>query len=158
MVQRVPITVEGHKKLKAQLRHILEVDRPQNVRDIEIARSHGDLSENAEYHAAKEKQGILDAQKKNLEDRIGRAEIIDPASLSGERVVFGATVHLEDVDNDAEIVYQIVGDDEADPSQGRISISSPVSRALIGKEIGDEARVKTPGGIRCYEIMDVEFK
>ncbi len=158
MVQRVPITVEGHKKLKAQLRHILEVDRPQNVRDIEIARSHGDLSENAEYHAAKEKQGILDAQKKNLEDRIGRAEIIDPASLSGERVVFGATVHLEDMDNDAEIVYQIVGDDEADPSQGRISISSPVSRALIGKEIGDEARVKTPGGIRCYEIMDVEFK
>jgi len=158
MVQRVPITVEGYQKLKAQLRHILEVDRPQNVRDIEIARSHGDLSENAEYHAAKDRQGLLDAQKKNLEDRIGRAEVIDPATLSGERVVFGATVHLEDMDNDAEIVYQIVGDDEADPTQGRISISSPVSRALIGKEIGDEARVKTPGGIRVYEIMGVEFK
>ena len=158
MVQRVPITVEGYRKLKAQLRHILEIDRPQNVRDIEIARSHGDLSENAEYHSAKDRQGLLDAQKKNLEDKIGRAEVIDPATLSGERVVFGATVRLEDMDNDAEIVYQIVGDDEADPALGRISISSPVSRALIGKEIGDEARVKTPGGIRVYEIMDVEFK
>ena len=158
MVQRVPITVQGYQQLKAQLRHILEVERPQNVRDIEIARSHGDLSENAEYHAAKDRQGLIDALKKNLEDKIGRAEVIDPATLSGERVVFGATVHLEDMDNDAEVVYQIVGDDEADPAQGRISLSSPVSRALIGKEIGDEARVNTPGGIRCYEIMDVEFK
>ena len=158
MVQRVPITVQGYQQLKAQLRHILEVERPQNVRDIEIARSHGDLSENAEYHAAKDRQGLIDALKKNLEDKIGRAEVIDPATLSGERVVFGATVHLEDMDNDAEVVYQIVGDDEADPAQGRISLSSPVARALIGKEIGDEARVNTPGGIRCYEIMDVEFK
>jgi transcription elongation factor GreA len=158
VVQRLPITEEGFRKLKEQLRHIKEVDRPQNVRDLEVARSHGDLSENAEYHAAKERQGMLDAQMKLLEDKISRAEVIDPASLSGERVVFGATVHLEDMDNDATVVYQIVGDDEADPARGRISLSSPVARALIGKSTGDEVRVRTPGGVRIYEIVDVEFK
>ncbi|MBM4371667.1 MAG: transcription elongation factor GreA [Deltaproteobacteria bacterium] len=158
MVQRVPITAEGFRKLREQLRHIKEVERPQNVRDIEVARSHGDLSENAEYHAAKERQGFLDAQMKILEDKVGRAEVIDPSTLSGERVVFGATVHLEDMDNDATVIYQIVGDDEADPAQGRISLSSPVSRALIGKSVGEEVRVRTPGGVRIYEIIDVEFK
>ena len=158
MVQRVPMTVEGHKKMKAQLRHLKEVERPQNVRDIEVARSHGDLSENAEYHAAKERQAMLDAQMKNLESKISFAEVIDPKSLSGERVVFGATVTLENLDNDEEVVYQIVGDDEAEPNEGRISLSSPVARALIGKSIGDEVMVKAPGGARGYEVMDVKFK
>ncbi len=158
MVQRVPMTVEGHQKLKAQLRHLKKVERPQNVRDIEVARSHGDLSENAEYHAAKERQAMLDAQMKNLESKISFAEVIDPKSLSGERVVFGATVTLENLDNDEEVIYQIVGDDEAEPNEGRISLSSPVARALIGKSIGDEVMVKAPGGARGYEIMDVEFK
>ena len=158
MVQRVPMTVDGYRKMKAQLRHLREVERPQNVRDIEVARSHGDLSENAEYHAAKERQAMLDAQMKQLESKIGLAEVIDPTSLSGERVVFGATVTLENLDNDEEVVYQIVGDDEAEPNEGRISLSSPVARALIGKEIGDEVLVQTPGGARGYEIMGVEFK
>jgi transcription elongation factor GreA len=158
MVQRLPMTKEGYENLKAQLRQIKEVERPQNVRDIEIARSHGDLSENAEYHAAKERQAMLDAQKKQLEAKISLAEVIDPASLSGDRVVFGATVTLENLDSDEEVIYQIVGDDEADPKKGRISLSSPLARALIGKSIGDEVLVKAPGGDRGYEIMGVEFK
>jgi len=158
MVERVPMTVDGFRLLKEQLRLLKEVERPKNVRDIEEARSHGDLSENAEYHAAKERQGQLDAQIKMCEDRVGRAEVIDPTKLSGDRVVFGATVHLEDVDNDATVVYQIVGEEEADPRQGRISFSSPVARALIGKRIGDTAIVVTPGGRREYEVTDVEFK
>ncbi len=158
MVQRLPMTKEGYENLKAQLRQIKEVERPQNVRDIEIARSHGDLSENAEYHAAKERQAMLDAQKKQLEAKISLAEVIDPASLSGDRVVFGATVTLENLDSDEEVIYQIVGDDEADPKKGRISLSSPLARALIGKSIGDEVLVKAPGGDRGYEIMGVELK
>ena len=158
MVQRLPMTKEGFQNLKDQLRQIKEVERPQNVRDIEIARSHGDLSENAEYHAAKERQAMLDAQMKQLAGKISLAEVIDPATLSGERVVFGATVTLESLDNDEEVVYQIVGDAEAEPNEGRISLSSPLARALIGKSIGDEVMVKAPGGNRGYEIMDVEFK
>jgi transcription elongation factor GreA len=158
MVQRLPMTKEGFQNLKDQLRQIKEVERPQNVRDIEIARSHGDLSENAEYHAAKERQAMLDAQMKQLAGKISLAEVIDPATLSGERVVFGATVTLESLDNDEEVVYQIVGDDEAEPNEGRISLSSPLARALIGKSIGDEVLVKAPGGARGYEIMDVVFK
>lgn len=158
MVQRLPMTKEGFESLKVQLRQIKEVERPQNVRDIEIARSHGDLSENAEYHAAKERQAMLDAQMKQLEGKISRAEVINPASLSGERVVFGATVTLENLESDEEVIYQIVGDDEAEPNEGRISLSSPLARALIGKSIGDEVLVKAPGGDRGYEIMDVEFK
>jgi len=152
------MTVEGFKSMREQLRRLKEVERPQNVRDIEVARSHGDLSENAEYHAAKERQAMLDAQMKALEAKIGRAEVIDPATLSGERVVFGATVRLENLDSDEEVVYQIVGDDEAEPNEGRISLSSPVARALIGKEPGDEVQVRAPGGVRSYEIIDVEYK
>jgi transcription elongation factor GreA len=158
MVQRLPMTSDGFEKLKVQLRRIREVERPQNVRDIEIARSHGDLSENAEYHAAKERQAMLDAQMKNLQAKINLAEVIDPASLSGERVVFGATVTLESLENDEEVIYQIVGDDEAEPNEGRISLSSPLARALIGKEVSDEVLVRAPGGARGYEIMDVVFK
>ncbi|MFH1529358.1 MAG: transcription elongation factor GreA [Pseudomonadota bacterium] len=158
MVQRLPMTNEGFQKLKVQLRRIREVERPQNVRDIEIARSHGDLSENAEYHAAKERQAMLDAQMKQLESKISLAQVIDPASLSGERVVFGATVTLENLESDEEVVYQIVGDDEAEPNEGRISLSSPLARALIGKTVGDEVMVHAPGGDRGYEIMGVVFK
>jgi len=158
MVQRLPMTKEGFQNLKEQLRQIKEVERPQNVRDIEIARSHGDLSENAEYHAAKERQAMLDAQMKQLAAKISLAEVIDPATLSGERVVFGATVTIESLDTDEEVIYQIVGDDEAEPNEGRISLSSPLARALIGKSIGDEVLVKAPGGARGWEIMDVEFK
>ncbi len=158
MVQRLPMTKEGFQNLKDQLRQIKEVERPQNVRDIEIARSHGDLSENAEYHAAKERQAMLDAQMKQLASKISLAEVIDPTTLSGERVVFGATVTIESLDTDEEVIYQIVGDDEAEPNEGRISLSSPLARALIGKSIGDEVLVKAPGGARGYEIMDVEFK
>jgi len=152
------MTVEGFENMKKELRRLKEVERPRNVRDIEIARSHGDLSENAEYHAAKERQAMLDAQMKSLEAKIGRAEVIDPSTLSGDRVVFGATVRLENLDSDEEVVYQIVGDDEAEPNEGRISLSSPVARALIGRETGDEVQVRAPGGMRSYEIMNVEFK
>jgi len=157
MSDRVPVTKDGFEELKRRLRQIKEVERPNNVKDIEVARAHGDLSENAEYHAAKERQAFLDGQMKLLESKIGRAEVIDPTKLSGERVVFGATVHLEDVDNDHEVTYQIVGEDEANPSKGKISFSSPVARALIGKSISDEVLVKTPGGVREYDIVDVEF-
>ncbi len=157
MTQRFPMTPAGLANLRAELKHIREVDRPENVRDIEEARAHGDLSENAEYHAAKERQGMLDARMKELEAKISLAEVIDPNSLSGDRVVFGATVTLMDLDSEDESVYTIVGDDEADAKHGRISISSPLARALIGREVGDEIRFKAPGGMREYELSDVVF-
>ena len=144
-------------KLRARLRQIMEVDRPQNVRDIEEARAHGDLSENAEYHAAKERQGFLDAEKRDLEDKIGRARVIDPSTLSGERVVFGATVTLLNLDTDVEVTYQIVGVDEADIKQGTISYESPLARAILRKEVGDDVTFQAPGGAREYEVMDVRF-
>jgi transcription elongation factor GreA len=133
------------------------VERPQNVQDIEEARAHGDLSENAEYHAAKERQGYLDARLKELEAKISLAEVIDPNTLSGDRVLFGATVTLMDLDTEEESVYTIVGDDEADAKNGRISISSPLARALIGREVGDEIKFRAPGGLREYELEDVVF-
>jgi transcription elongation factor GreA len=152
------MTLHGFRKLKEQLRQLKEVERGKNVREIEEARAHGDLSENAEYHAAKERQGMLDAQIRDLEDKVGRAEVIDPSTLSGDRVVFGATVLLEDMDNEVEVRYQIVGVDEANPVEGRISISSPLGKALIGKRVADTVVVKTPGGNREYEITSVVFE
>ena len=143
--------------MQAELKQLKEVDRPQNSRDIEEARGHGDLSENAEYHAAKEQQAFIAGNIRILEDRLARVEVIDPTKLSGSRVVFAATVTLFDLDKEEEVKYQIVGENEADLAEGKISIGSPVARALIGKEIGDEAIVRAPGGDREYEVVDVEF-
>lgn len=157
MSQRVPMTPSGLQQLRDELKQILAVERPQNVRDIEEARAHGDLSENAEYHAAKERQGYLDARMKELKTKISLAEVIDPSRLSGDRVVFGATVTLMDLESEEEITYMIVGDDEADAKNRHISISSPLARALIGKEVGDEIRFHAPGGLREFELEDVRF-
>ncbi len=157
MVQRIPITPAGREKLRLELKHIREVDRPQNVEDIETARAHGDLKENAEYHAAKDRQGFLDARMKQLVSRLALSEVIDPNTLSGDRVVFGATVTLEDADSGAEKIYTIVGEDESDAKQGMISVTSPLARALIGKELDDTVKFKAPGGLREYEITDVVF-
>ncbi|MBC7522612.1 MAG: transcription elongation factor GreA, partial [Sandarakinorhabdus sp.] len=138
------------------LKRLKEIERPEVVEAIEVARAHGDLSENAEYHAAKERQGQIEAQVIDLEDRIARAVIIDPRELSGDRVVFAATVHLLDED-DKKIVYQIVGQTEANARVGRISYSSPLGRALIGRRVGEEVEVTTPSGDRYYTIESVEF-
>ncbi|MCC6898705.1 MAG: transcription elongation factor GreA [Polyangiaceae bacterium] len=157
MVEKVPMTPRGAEKLKEELARLKE-ERPKISREIGVAREHGDLSENAEYHAAKERQGMVEARIKDLEDKISRAEVIDPASLGGDKVRFGATVTLLNVENDEESTYQIIGADEADLNQGTISISAPLARALIGKEAGDEVKVQLPGGARHYEIVSVEFR
>ena len=152
------VTPRGREQLRARLRTIREVDRPQNVRDIEEARAHGDLSENAEYHAAKERQGFLDFEMRDVEDKLGRAQVIDPSKMTGSRVVFGATVTLLNVDTDEEVTYQLVGEDEATLKEGTISYKSPLARAILKKEEGDEAVFEAPGGKRTYEIVAVEFK
>ena len=158
MNKKVPMTKEGYAKLKKELDHLMKVERPKNIRDIEEARAHGDLSENAEYDAAKERQGFIEGRIKEVESKLGHAQIIDPASLDVDgRVVFGATVDLEDADNNNSVTYQIVGDDEADIKAGKISLNSPVARALIGKFGGDVVVVQTPGGAREYEILDVRY-
>ena len=157
-MQRFPVTPDGHLAMKAALKQPIEVDRPENVRAIEEARAHGDLSENAEYDYAKDQQGMIDAKIRDLEGRLALAEVIDPTTLSGDRVMFGATVSLEDVDTDEELTYQIVGTDEADVKEGRISVTSPIGRALVGREVGDEVTVRAPGGARKYVIEDVHYK
>jgi transcription elongation factor GreA len=156
-VEKMPMLAEGYEKLQRDVRHLKTVERPQVIDAIEEARAHGDLSENAEYHAAKERQGQIEAQIADLEDRLSRAMVIDPTTLSGDKVVFGATVRLVD-ENDKEIVYQIVGETEADAKAGRISYSSPLGRALIGRSLGDEVEFSAPSGDRYFEIMAVEFK
>ncbi len=156
-IERYLATPYGLSVLRARVKTIKEVDRPENVRDIEEARAHGDLSENAEYHAAKERQGLLDAELRSLEDKISRADVIDPSTLSGDKVVFGATVDLVNIDTDEEATYQIVGIDEADLKEGKISYASPLGRAIIGKEEGDEIEFKAPGGTRNYEVLEVRF-
>jgi transcription elongation factor GreA len=157
MSDKVPMTPGGAQKLKDELARLKE-ERPKISREIGIAREHGDLSENAEYHAAKERQGLVEARIKDLEDKLARAEIIDPTKLSGDQVRFGATVTLTNLDTDEETTYQIVGADEADINQGTISVSAPLSRALIGKSTGDEVVVKLPVGTRRYEIGNIEFR
>lgn len=157
MVEKVPMTPRGADKLKEELARLKE-ERPKISREIGVAREHGDLSENAEYHAAKERQGLVEARIKDLEDKLSRAEVIDPATLSGQKVRFGATVTLLNVESEEESTYQIIGADEADLNQGTISISAPLARALIGKEAGDEVKVQLPGGARHYEIVSVEFR
>jgi len=154
---KIPMTREGAEAIKRELKHLKSVERPKNVHDIGVAREHGDLRENAEYHAAKERQSHLEGRILMLEDRLARAEIIDVTKLSGERVVFGATVKLEDTDSGAKAQYAIVGETEADLKKGRISITSPIARGLIGREVGDTVRIRTPGGEREYEILEVLF-
>ena len=154
-MERVPMLAEGYEKLTADLQ-ALRQERPKIVDAIEEARAHGDLSENAEYHAAKERQGHVEAQIAEIEDRLSRAMVIDPKSLSGNKVVFGATVTLTDED-DKKVKYQLVGQVEADANQGRISYNSPLGRALIGRQVGEEVEVSTPSGDRYYEIKKIEF-
>jgi len=152
---RMPMLAEGYEKLTAELKALRE-ERPKIVEAIEEARAHGDLSENAEYHSAKERQGQVEASIGDLEDRVSRAQIIDPTTLSGDRIVFGATVTLLD-DSDKPIRYQIVGQTEADAKVGRISYNSPLGRALIGRRVGDEIEVTVPSGDRFYVVKKIEF-
>lgn len=157
-MEKVPMTIEGFQKLEAELHRLKAEERPRIIQQISDAREHGDLSENAEYHAAKEAQGLNEAKVADLEDKLSRAEVIDTAKLSGTTVKFGATVTLEDEDSGDKVKYRIVGEHEADVRAGKISISSPIARALIGKEKGESAEVTTPRGARSYEILKVEFK
>ena len=153
----IPMTRAGADALKRELKHLKSVERPKNVKDIEVAREHGDLRENADYHAAKEKQSHIAGRIEHIEDRLARAEIIDVTKLSGERIVFGATVTLEDSDSGAKVQYAIVGETEADLKKGRISITSPIARGLVGREVGDTVKIRTPGGEREYEVLEVSF-
>ncbi len=153
-----PMTQKGKQRLLDDLRRLRTVERPKIVREIEEARGHGDLSENAEFHAAKEKQSLIEAQISEIEDTLARAQVIDVSQLSGDKIVFGATVTLADVDSGDEVVYQIVGDHEAEPKNGKISVSSPIARSIIGKIVGDEVQVRIPTGTRNFEILDVDFK
>ena len=156
-MERIPMTADGYKSLEAEVNELKSVERPAIIKAISEARAHGDLSENAEYHAAKERQAFIEGRVIELEDMIGRAEVIDVSRLSGTTVKFGATVTLVDEDTDQKRKFQIVGDHEADATKGRISISSPIARALISKSKGDTVEVAAPGGARSYEILKVEF-
>jgi len=151
------MTTHGAEKLREELAHLKSVKRPQVIEAIATARAHGDLSENAEYHAAKDEQGFIEGRIKELEDKLARAHVIDPATIDTERIVFGATVSLIDLDSGSEVEYQIVGVDEADIAQGKVSITSPIARALIGKEEGDVAVVQAPGGEREYEVQEIRY-
>ena len=154
---RVPMTYQGYQRLLEELKRLKSVERPKLVQEIEEARDHGDISENAEFHAAKDRQSLLDVQIREIEDRLARSQVIEVSKLSGDKVVFGATVTLADGDTGDKVVYQIVGDHEAEPKNGKISISSPVARALIGKCEGDEVQVRTPTGVRTFEILGLDF-
>ncbi|MDP8257071.1 MAG: transcription elongation factor GreA [Candidatus Alcyoniella australis] len=157
MTNSVPMTTRGFEMLKAELNQLKYHDRQRIVRDIEEAREHGDLSENAEYDEAKNAQGLLEARIRDIEQKLAGARVIDTSTLSGDKVVFGATVTMENIDSGAEVIYRIVGADEADAKRGLLSIESPVAQALIGKHVGDLARVRTPGGLREFEVTEVKF-
>ncbi len=157
-MERVPMTIEGFRTLEAELQRLKSEERPRIIQAISDARAHGDLSENAEYHAAKEQQGFNEARVADIEDRISRADVIDTSKLSGTTVKFGATVTLVDEDTDEKVKYKIVGDSEASVRDGKISISSPIARALIGKSKNDTAEVTTPKGARSYQILKIEWK
>jgi len=156
-MERIPMTADGYKALEHEVNELKAVERPAIIKMIAEARAHGDLSENAEYHAAKERQAFVEGRVIELEDMLGRAEVIDVSKLSGSTVKFGATVTMVDEDTDKKRKFQIVGDHEADATKGRISISSPIARALIGKAKGDTVEVAAPGGARSYEVLKVEF-
>ncbi|MGE4351956.1 MAG: transcription elongation factor GreA [Bdellovibrionales bacterium] len=157
MTDKVPMTLQGQQRLEEELRNLKGVERPAIIKAIAEAREHGDLSENAEYHAARERQSFVEGRIQDLEDKLGRAEVIDVATLSGDKVMFGATVLLVDEDSEEEVRYQIVGDEESDIKSGFLSISSPLARALIGKEKGESVEVRTPKGSKSYEILKVSF-
>ncbi|MBO6730304.1 MAG: transcription elongation factor GreA [Maricaulis sp.] len=156
-MNKIPMTAAGHQALDAEMKHLKTVERPAVIAAIAEAREHGDLSENAEYHAAKERQGYIEGRLAELEDKLARAEVIDVAKLGGDTVKFGATVTVFDEDTEEESRYQVVGDDEADVKEGKISISSPIARAMINKEVGDVVEVNAPGGLKSYEIVTVEW-
>ena len=154
-MDRVPFTKQGLEKIRSQLKRLEEVERPENIRAIKEARGHGDISENAEYHAAKERQSFLDGKINELKSVLGKAEVIDIGEEPEERVVFGRTVVLYNVGADDEVTYQLVGPYESDPEKGRISVTSPLGQSLIGREVGDEVKAKTPGGIQEFEILEI---
>lgn len=155
---KIPMTPKGQQALREELKRLREIERPKNVLDIEEARAHGDLRENAEFHAAKERQGFIEGRSRDIDSILAQAEIIDPAKLSGTKVVFGATVKLTDADSGEDVTYRLVGDHEADIKAGRIAISAPLARAMIGRERGETVTVKTGKGMREYEIADVRFE
>lgn len=158
MMDKVPMTANGHQAMLEEIKHLKSVERPRIIRLITEARAHGDLSENAEYHAAKDQQGWIEARVAELEDKVSRAEVIDVTKLSGDTVKFGAFVTLVDEDSDEESVYQIVGEFEADVKKGKISVTSPIARAIIGKKRGDSVEVMTPGGGKSYEIVRIRYR
>jgi transcription elongation factor GreA len=157
-MDRIPITLEGLQRLETELRHLKTVERPAVIRQISEARDHGDLSENAEYHAARERQSFIEGRVAELEDKVARAEVIDVSKLSGKVIKFGAKVTLADEDSDEEMTYQLVGAEEADIDKHRLSITSPLARALIGKQTGDSVEVMTPRGSKAYEIIRVRYR
>jgi transcription elongation factor GreA len=154
-LKRIPITKEGYESLKKEVEHLKTVERPSVIRSIEEARAHGDLSENAEYDAAKERQGFVEGRISELQHKIASADVIDPKTVSTECIVFGCTVVLENLDTEEEVRYQLVGADESDVAKGRISVVSPLGRAMIGKKVGDEIVVQAPGGKREFEVIDI---
>ncbi len=158
MTEKIPMTLSGFERLEEELRHLKSSERPAIVKAIAEAREHGDLSENAEYHAARERQSFVEGRIQELEDKISRADVIDVSKLSGKVIKFGATVSLIDEDTDEEVRYQIVGQDESDIKDGRLSITAPLARALIGKTAKDTVEVNTPGGSKSYEVVKVAYK
>lgn len=158
MSQSVPMTREGYQRLQEELKRLIREDRPKVVQDIAEARDHGDLSENAEYDAAKERQSFIEGRIQEINDKLARSQVINPAELDTDKVVFGARVTLFDVDSGNEVTYQIVGEDEADLKFGKISVNSPVGKALIGHRLDDEVTVKIPSGLKTYEVIDIKYE
>jgi transcription elongation factor GreA len=157
-MQRVPLTPDGYQKLQEELERLLKVDRPKNIKDISEARAHGDLSENAEYHAAKERQSFIEGRVQELQRKLALAEVIDPSKINQSKVAFGAKVKVLDIEADEEYFFTLVGPDEADVRNGKISINSPVGRSLLGKEVGDTAIIKAPARTMEYEILEISFE
>ena len=158
MSQRVPMTPECYQKLQEELKRLIRIERPKVVQDIAEARDHGDLSENAEYDAAKDRQGFIEGRIAELNGKISLAHVINPAEIDSEKIVFGAQVKLFDTETENEVSYQIVGEDEADIKQGKLSVNSPVAKALIGHKVDDEVHIRVPSGTRVYEIIDIAYK
>jgi len=158
MAETVPMTPEGHRRLQEELKHLIRVERPKVIQDIAEARAHGDLSENAEYDAAKNNQGFVEGRISEINGKMAYAQVIDPLEIESDKIVFGATVKMFDVEAENEVTYRIVGQDEADIKNGLISINSPVAKALIGHRVDDEVHIKVPSGMRSYEIIEIEYK
>ncbi|MEJ2688747.1 MAG: transcription elongation factor GreA [Deltaproteobacteria bacterium] len=156
MVKRIPISKAGYERLRGELTRLERKERHEVIKAIEVARGHGDLKENAEYHAAKERQGHIEGRIMELKDKLSRAEVIDCSQVACDRIIFGTVVTLIDLDTDGEVRYQLLGPDEADVSNGKISVVSPMGKAIIGKQIGDEVQVRAPGGLRQFEVLDIE--